>query len=83
LIKNSPTWEISAAYDAIFSARDVNLADSIIFLSYFPCVDDLKLIIAVGIKILYFFGEIADSKAVDLMNKLSDENIILEVIHLT
>ena len=66
-------WEVSAAYDAIFGSRQEDLSGTAIFLSYFPEVDDLKLIVATGIKSIYFNGKIDDAKAVEFMNNLTEE----------
>jgi deoxycytidylate deaminase len=75
-------WEVSAVYDTMFAARDVDLSGSDLFCSYFPTVDDLKLIISVGIKNLYFLGKIDDKESVSLLNSFDKSRKILEVIQL-
>lgn len=73
-------WEISAIYDAIFSARDIDISDTFLFSTYFPDIDDMKLIITVGIKKLYFFGPIDNQDTVKLMNSLTQNLIPLEIL---
>lgn len=53
-----------------------------IYSSYFPKVDDLKLIIAAGITLVYFFGPINDAEAVQLVNTSRDLAIPLEMVKL-
>lgn len=81
-IVKGKSWEISAIYDALFSARQEDLTDCIIFSTIFPNLDDMKLMIAVGISSLYFFGEPGDLEVVELMNELPKNLIPLEIIHL-
>jgi deoxycytidylate deaminase len=75
-------WEISAIYDAIFSARDMDLTGTAIFSTYFPTLDDMKLIVATGISSIYYFGEITDMDAVRLINNLNEKSMSLEIIKL-
>ena len=75
-------WEISAIYDAIFGAKDVNMSNFVLFSNYFPHLNDMILIVSVGITIIYFFGDITDTEAVKFANGLKDESIPLEIINL-
>jgi deoxycytidylate deaminase len=75
-------WEISAIYDALFGARDTNLLDTALFSTYFPPLDDTKLILATGVSTLYFLGKITSPETVSLLNSLQGSSISLEVIHL-
>lgn len=73
-------YEISAIYDAIFGARDVNLAGAVVFSTYFPSLNDTILIVSMGIPRIYFTGNIEDKSAIDLINHLKDDSIPLEII---
>jgi len=68
--KKIATYETSAIYDAIFAARATGIKGASIFSTYFPTLDDVKLIVATGISSIYFFGEITDMSAVQLLNSL-------------
>lgn len=81
LIEDKP-WEVSAVYDAIFSARDIDLTGASLFISYFPTVDDLKLILAVGINSIYFSGKIDDKDSVALLNCFEKNSKVLEITQL-
>jgi len=72
--------EISAIYDTIFGSRTENLVNSTLFCSYFPSVNDLTLMVSVGVTSVYFTGDIKDPEAVHFMNKLHEEDIPLLVI---
>jgi deoxycytidylate deaminase len=78
------TWEISAIYDAIFGTYSENLENTNIFCTYFPSVEDIKLIVSVGVYSIYFMGVIteADSGAVRMVNQLNSEHIPLEIVQL-
>jgi len=54
----------------------------ILFSTHFPNLDDLKLILSVGINSIYFFGEVNEIDAVELINKLVEFHISLEILHL-
>ena len=75
-------YEISAIHDAVFGARDVNLEGAVLFSTYFPSLDDVILILSVGISTVYFMGEINDAKAVDLINCSKENDISLAMIKL-
>jgi deoxycytidylate deaminase len=75
-------WEMSAIYDAVFASRNEKLEGTTLFTTYFPTIEDLKLIVAVGITSLYFMGNINDAKAVKLLNNLKSESIPLEITQL-
>lgn len=75
-------WEISAIYDTIFAARDIDLSETILFSTYFPNIEDIKLIIAIGITKVYFHGKIDNSETVQLMNSFKQNLIPLEIIQL-
>ena len=81
IIKNKE-WEMSAAYDAIFGARIEDLKKTLIFLTYFSTVDDLKLIVATGISAIYFHGKIEDTESVKFMNDITKASIPLEIVQL-
>jgi deoxycytidylate deaminase len=72
---------VSAVYDAIFSARDVNLSEAVIFTSYFPSTNDLILIISTGITSIYYQGEM-DLSSRDFIDSLPEASIPLEIIQL-
>lgn len=73
-------WEISAIYDAIFGSRTESLIDATLFCTFFPSVDDIKLMVSVGIASLYLIGETGDAEAVYFINKLNAGGIPLEII---
>jgi len=68
--KKIAEYETSAIYDAVFAARSYNISGSSIFSTCFPSLDDVKLIIATGMTSIFFFGEITDMNAVQLINSL-------------
>lgn len=75
-------WEISAIYDVIFGAKNIDMSGFILFSTYFPSLDDMVLIVAVGISSVYFFGEISDVSTIEFTNNLKEGSISLEIIHL-
>lgn len=81
IIKNEG-WEMSAVYDAIFGARSQDLSGAILFSTYFPSVDDFKLITSVGILSLNFTGIVEDVDSVRFLNAINSNSIPLEIIHL-
>jgi len=82
IIVKGHKWEMSAIFDAIFSARDVDLTDTAIFSTYFPDINDIKLIIATGVSKVYFYGKIDNPETVELMNSLVTNLIPLEIFQL-
>jgi deoxycytidylate deaminase len=60
----------------------MDLTGASLFSTHFPDINDLKLIVAVGISKLYFFGGTTDHSAVELINNLAGASIPLEIIHL-
>ena len=74
--------EVSAVQDALYASRDVDLTGAVLFASYFPSLEDLKLIVATGVSTIYFFGEINDANSVSLINNLASSSIPLEIIKL-
>jgi hypothetical protein len=76
-------WEISAVYDAIFQARDIDITGGVLFSSCFPNLEDFKLIVASGIDTVYFCGKIDKPDAVELLNTLPDAKISLEIIQIS
>lgn len=81
IIKNKK-WEISAIYDTVFGAKDIDMSNFILFSTYFPSLDDMILIVSVGISSVHFFGKITDMEAVEFTNSLKDDSIPLEIIQL-
>lgn len=80
LIIPGKTWEISAICDAILNAGDAKLIGGSIFCSYFPELDDVKLMVATGITSVFFSGKVTDNvDAVALLNCLPDAGITLEI----
>ncbi len=75
-------WEISAIYDVIFSCCNKDLTGYALFSTCFPSLDDMKLIVSVGITYIYFFGKSDDLEAIELLNNLPKNRIPLEIIHL-
>jgi deoxycytidylate deaminase len=73
-------WEISAIYDAIFTAREADLSKSAIFSTYFPTMDDVKLMVATGVSTIYFSGEINDKNTVEMLNSLIEGGLGIEII---
>jgi len=53
-----------------------------LFLTRFPCIEDMKLIIASGISEVYFFGPIDDKESVQLLNCYPEGFKPLEIIRL-
>ena len=78
------SWEISAIYDAIFGARSENLNGTTLFCNYFPSIDDLKLIVSVGIISINIPGAIIDidPEVIKLLNEINAEEIALEIVQL-
>jgi hypothetical protein len=60
----------------------VDLTGSALFTTYYPNVEDMKLLITAGIVILSFFGEVNDISSRDLSNSLAPASIPLEIIQL-
>jgi deoxycytidylate deaminase len=60
----------------------VSLVGAVIFSTYFPSLNDMVLILAVGITTVYFMGNISDTKTVDLINSTKENGISLEMIKL-
>jgi len=60
----------------------VSLAGAVIFSTYFPSLNDMVLILAVGITTVFFMGNISDTKTVDLINCTKENGIPLEMIKL-
>jgi len=75
-------WEMSATLDTLFGSKDVDITGTYLFLTRFPRIYDMKLILASGVASVYFFGEIDDSEAVQLANIASESSISLEIIKL-
>ena len=84
IIKDSdnPAWEVSAILDALFGARDRDLTGTVLFSTKFPSIDDIKMIAAVGVITVYFFGDVNDAGAVALANAMTDCSISLELVKL-
>jgi deoxycytidylate deaminase len=81
IIKDKP-WEMSAIFDAIFGTISADISGSVLFSSYFPDINDLKLICSSGVSVLYFFGKITDTDSVEFLNSTKDSPISLEVLQL-
>ena len=81
IIKNRE-WEISAIYDTLFGSTNINMSNFVLFTTCFPCLNEMVLIISVGISTIYFFGEITDVNSVKFVNSLKDAHIPLEIIKL-
>ena len=60
----------------------MSLVGAVIFSTYFPSLNDMVLILAVGITTVYFMGNISDTKTVDLINSTKENGISLEMIKL-
>ena len=82
IIKNK-AWEVSAISDTLFGARDQDITGAFLFSTYFPTIDDMKMIIVTGIIKVYFFGKVNNSDAVDLINNFNSSSNLLELIQLT
>ena len=84
IIKDSdnPAWEVSAILDALFGARDRDLTGTILFSTKFPSLEDIRMIAAVRVSTVYFFGEVNDAGAVALANSMVDCSIPLELVKL-
>ena len=73
---------MSAAADALFGVRDLDLHGTCLFLTHFPKIEDMKMILAVGVGTLYFFGNVNDPESIDLANSLSSTTLSLEMVKL-
>ena len=81
MIIKEKEWQISAIEDVLLRGRVEGLPhDKALFSSYFPSLNDVKLIVAAGISAVYFFGQINDQEAVMLLNSLPEHT--LEMIQL-
>jgi hypothetical protein len=60
----------------------VDLTGSALFSTYYPILEDMKLLICAGIISLYFFGEANDFAAIELSNILPTVSIPLGVTQL-
>jgi hypothetical protein len=58
----------------------MDISKSAVFSTYFPTMDDVKLIVATGVSSIYFSGDINDKSTVDLINCLVEEGLVLEII---
>ena len=76
-------WEVSAVQDAMFRAsRGVAVDGATMFLSCFPSAEDVKLMAAVGVGRVYFFGLTNDGEAADMLNGLEEGGSGIEMIQL-
>lgn len=75
-------WEISAIFDAIFGSRDTDITGTILFSTYFPQIEDIKLITISGIKTVYFFGGQNDAQTVEFLHSLNEKTEIVEMLNL-
>ena len=75
-------WEVSAIYDALYGARSLDIAGAILYSTYYPTLDEFKMIIATGIITLYFFGEPQNADTIKLLNALPAASIPLEIVRL-
>jgi hypothetical protein len=55
------------------------MTNAVVFSSYFPGIEDIKLIYATGIKTVYFMGSANNTDTAEFLNSLSNP---LEIIHL-
>jgi hypothetical protein len=60
----------------------VSLVGTVLFSTYFPSLNDMILVVSVGITSVYFMGEVDDTSAVDLINSTKENGIPLEMIKL-
>lgn len=84
IIKDSdnPLWEVSAISDALYGARDRDITGAVLFSTKFPSLEDMRMVSAVGINSVYFFGEVNDTGSVALVNAMADNSIPLELVKL-
>ena len=75
-------WEVTAAADALFGARDLDISGAILFSSRFPSLEDFKMLVFLGVVAVYFFGDTDDAGAVVFANALADSCIPLELVKL-
>jgi deoxycytidylate deaminase len=76
-------WELSAIQAAVLECKDLNLGDVSLFSTYFPTLDDLKMLVSVKITSVYYLGEAEDKSEIKhFLNKLCEKSIPLEIIHL-
>jgi deoxycytidylate deaminase len=79
---DNPEWEVSAILDALYGSRENNLEGTSLFSTIFPSLEDMKMILSVGISSVYFFGNVTDVTSVELVNASADNSIPLELIQL-
>ena len=70
-------------YDAAFGARDVDVFGGVAFLTYFPFPDDVKLLLALGIRTVYFFGEIDNAEAAEMLDVTAETDQGIEMIQIS
>ena len=81
-IVQSKDYELSAICKTMFEARDLDLSGSALFSTYFPPLEDMKLIISFRVPTVYFFGKVDDPYAVELTNKTAQEGLTLQLVQL-
>ena len=67
-------WPINAVYDAIFGASSDQLQGSTLFCTYFPTLDEFKMLVAIGVSSINFSAEItkADSETIHFINDIAN-----------
>lgn len=72
----SPIFEAIRSYlsgkSSTDDGREVQGSGGAAFLTYFPHIDELKLLYQADIHELYFFGDIDDELAVEFLNNVKD-----------
>ena len=75
-------WNLSAISDALMGSKENDISNCTIFCTRFPKIEDMMLIVATGIKTLYFLGDITDQAVVRFMKEINSIHNCLEVVRL-
>lgn len=58
------------------------MSGALLFSTYFPHLDELKLVFSAGISTVYFFGEVNDPESAKFLNTMTREGSPLEMVKL-
>ena len=76
-------WCISAIKLALLQHDNIQTEKATVFSTYFPSLEEIKLLVYFGIVSIYYLGGIpTDPETVLFLNQLNKESISLEIIHL-
>jgi deoxycytidylate deaminase len=77
-IMDNADYYISAVENTILSLSKKSV-DLVLFSSYFPKLNDMRLVVSCGIQVVYFMGNIDDPDCAKFANALTEHSIPLEL----